>query len=94
MGWEILLETYTSRGHPMREYNIYFSELEWAELMKNLTAINARIREIELQRKQNTNRKIHMSMEQWKFTTEGEGHQNVSIGITESVMLEKLPPSR
>ena len=35
MRWEILLETYTSRGHPMREHNIYFSELEWAELMKN-----------------------------------------------------------
>ena len=54
MGWEILLETYTSQGHPMREHNIYFSELEWAELIKNLNAINARICEIELQRKQNT----------------------------------------
>ena len=74
MGWEILLETYTSRGHPMREHNIYFSELEWTELMKNLTAINARICEIELQRKQNTNKKTHMSIIQWKFTTEGEGH--------------------
>ena len=30
----------------MREHNIYFSELEWAKLMKNLTAINARICEI------------------------------------------------
>ena len=41
MGWEILLETYTSRGHPMREHNVFFSELEWRELMKNLPAINA-----------------------------------------------------
>ena len=73
MGWEILPETYTSRGHPRREHNIYFSELEWAELMKNLIAINARICEIELRRKQNTNKKTHMSI-QWKFTTEGEGH--------------------
>ena len=28
MGWEILLEIYTSRRHPVREHNIYFSELE------------------------------------------------------------------
>ena len=42
--------------------------------MKNLTSINARICEIELQRKQNRNRKTHMSMIQWRFTTEGEGH--------------------
>ena len=73
MGWEILLETYTSRGNPLREHNINFSELEWAELMKNLTAINARICEIELQRKQNIN-KTHMSTIQWKFTIEGKGH--------------------
>ena len=64
MGWEILLKTYTSRGHPMREHNVFFSELEWRELMKNLPAINARISEIELQRRQNTNKKTHMSMVQ------------------------------
>ena len=73
MGWEILLETYTSMGHPMREHNVFFSELEWRELMKNLPAINARISEIQLQRRQNTNKKTHMSMVQWKFNKSGQG---------------------
>ena len=89
MGWDILLESYTSRSHPMREHNVFFSELEWRDLMKNLPAINARISKIELQRRKNTNKKTHMSMVQWKFKNLVKGtNPHVNIGITGSVMPE------
>ena len=48
MGWEILFQTCTSRGHPMREHNVYISESEWDELLKYLPLINGKISEIQL----------------------------------------------
>ena len=61
MGWEILLQTCTKRGHAMREHNIYISESEWDELLKHLPLINGKMSEIQLSR-QNAPKKTKMTV--------------------------------